>query len=80
MTALSSESIKVTVLPLTYAVHPWSEYCECALMQKYYLQFLDMQFFLFLFEMYCVCRKPLFLGKETTQLNNQIECQRALSG
>ena len=27
-------SIKMTVLPLTYAVHPWSEHCECSLMQK----------------------------------------------
>ena len=27
-------SIKVTGLPLTYAVHPWSEQCECTLMQK----------------------------------------------
>ena len=27
-------SIKVSVLPLAYAVYIWSEHCECALMQK----------------------------------------------
>ena len=27
-------SIKVTVLPLTFAVYPWSEHCEFALIQK----------------------------------------------
>ena len=27
-------SIKVTVLPLTYAVYSWSEHYKCALMQK----------------------------------------------
>ena len=26
-------SIKVTVLPLNYAVYPWSKHCECALVQ-----------------------------------------------
>ena len=26
--------IKVTALPLTYAVYPWSEHCECVLRQK----------------------------------------------
>ena len=32
-------SIKVTILPLTYAVYPWSEHCECALRNN--LQFVD---------------------------------------
>ena len=27
-------SIVVRVLPLTYVLYPWSEHCECALMQK----------------------------------------------
>ena len=27
-------SIKVTALPLIYAVYPWSEHCEFLLMQK----------------------------------------------
>ena len=27
-------SIKVAVLPLTYAMYSWSEHCESALMQK----------------------------------------------
>ena len=34
MAVIQVLTIKVTVLPLTYAVYPWSEYCECAMMQK----------------------------------------------
>ena len=44
-TVLSSAdtSIKMTVLPLTNAVYPCSEHCECALTPQIfnYLQFLD---------------------------------------